>query len=714
MSGRKQHYIPQNLLRGFQDPNSGKMPQVFVFRKGVESYKSSIADVAAQRDFYSGLSDSGKKTLDDHITTYEYRLASFLQQLRAAPANTVLAPSLAAEVVGHLTFRAAFVRDLLTVGVQEFAEHATAFFSNTEAVRKYLGIDREEPLAILNEELDKAIDLLESSLPEGVPRHFLKRVLLVWIRENFDGNYNQKSSATSDALAYLGQTAAVFVRGSHLKILDQSLVPDLRVAALSNLTWMVADVSEPLLLPDCVAVSLQAGARDTYVPYLLHGNEELVRVLVPLSSCRLLVGSRGDFDSSSVSVSGFNEAAAACAAEFFVCARSTGPGSQYADLIGSASKSKILDEVRDAMMQFSGGSERRETPSAVSQIETQDGVNAIEPGPPFSYSISFIGCATQETAEKIAQAIRVVFDSLSREVSLDRVESITYADDYGKALADLDRGFDTTKTLTPTDSEYGTGVAMAPLVLREGRIRCCIVIRGWLGTSLLASPHEDVFLLSIHILSSMLARAGFVGLVDEAMPGLLLNLPDDHLDRLVLSHVYEACSSYFAARITANIQPESKARYCELLRAALHNADEVIVRLRLEYRRGGDLDALLDNVIPVIGDFLHHAATVLGHFDGLSVSMLAEQSETESLLQGRGLLSWLEVFRRDLELIYDRRGQWSSAKEFLNLGIHVERLLWMYSIFAWRLPEGKLWVKIPLGVDAAALSIWSGGGGGAT
>ena len=50
MAGRKQHFIPQALQRGF-GVAKGKKTQVYVFKKGQEPYHSSTEGVAAQRDF---------------------------------------------------------------------------------------------------------------------------------------------------------------------------------------------------------------------------------------------------------------------------------------------------------------------------------------------------------------------------------------------------------------------------------------------------------------------------------------------------------------------------------------------------------------------------------------------------------------------------------------------------------------------------------------
>ena len=126
MSGRKQHYIPQCLLRGFEASRSGKGPQVVVLRRGREPYLSSIEDVAAKRNFYSELSHDGRKTLDDLITVYESRLGSILTELRASEPGALVDSSLAAELVTHLTVRSAFLRGVFSLGFDEVISNATA------------------------------------------------------------------------------------------------------------------------------------------------------------------------------------------------------------------------------------------------------------------------------------------------------------------------------------------------------------------------------------------------------------------------------------------------------------------------------------------------------------------------------------------------------------------------------------------------------------
>lgn len=134
MSGRKQHYIPQCLLRGFEAKRSGKHVQVIVFRPGRQPYLSSTEGVAAERDFYSGLSADDRKTLDDRITDYEQRLSPLLRRLRSSAPGELVDSFFAAEVVAHLTIRGAFLRDLFGLGLREMISETSALFSNEETV----------------------------------------------------------------------------------------------------------------------------------------------------------------------------------------------------------------------------------------------------------------------------------------------------------------------------------------------------------------------------------------------------------------------------------------------------------------------------------------------------------------------------------------------------------------------------------------------------
>src|ERR1700694_1707268 len=68
-------------------------------------------------------------------------------------------------------------------------------------------------------------------------------------------------------------------------------------------------------------------------------------------------------------------------------------------------------------------------------------------------------------------------DPFGVPVNLEGLDGVTIAFDYPKALAELDRGYETTFVLKPS-SEFAQGVAMAPAVKRDGVIKTHIAFDG--------------------------------------------------------------------------------------------------------------------------------------------------------------------------------------------------------------------------------------------
>ncbi len=206
MSGRKQHYIPQCLLRGFKAQSVGKKPQVVVYKRDQRPYTSSIEGVAAQRHFYSELSADGRKTLDDYITAYENRLCSLLNELCAGDSDLTIDPSLAAEVVTHLTVRAAFLRDSFNLGLRELISSTSTILSDSKAMRRYLGIDSDEPTAVLNEEIDRALSQITPMMMPLGGRVMLKRAVRFYLRESFTNNYGEHVGMVATILSSMSDS----------------------------------------------------------------------------------------------------------------------------------------------------------------------------------------------------------------------------------------------------------------------------------------------------------------------------------------------------------------------------------------------------------------------------------------------------------------------------------------------------------------------------
>ncbi len=87
MAGKRQHYMPRLLQRGFLTPSRPGIELTWLHRRGVAARRVSIRDVGVGEYFYSKLRDDGVATLDDLITELEGPLDRDIKQIRAAPIN---------------------------------------------------------------------------------------------------------------------------------------------------------------------------------------------------------------------------------------------------------------------------------------------------------------------------------------------------------------------------------------------------------------------------------------------------------------------------------------------------------------------------------------------------------------------------------------------------------------------------------------------------
>lgn len=699
MSGRKQHYIPQSLLRGFRAAQPGKNVQVYVYRPDRAPFLSSTEGVAAQRDFYSSAATDGQPTLDDRITRYEDdRLTSLLSQLRETGAGDAADPAVAAELVAHLATRGAFVRQTFELGSRKLIDHLATIFCDPLQARSHMGFDRHEPAPAVTAEIDQLIERLRPLLPTGLPEPLLRRMLLTLLREGFDAAHAELiAPQLTTVFAQLGDALPTLIRNGHAKALERHLAPDARIAPLARLHWRVLTApSEDLILPDCVAITTDAQGEATCAPYLIDSDKTWDHILLPLDAAHLLVGSH--HPEAFVDIGQFNPCAAACSLAFFVSARCSDDLTTLASRMGSSAKSGILAMVRDAV----DGLHPDRMPS-VAPASTGDETASDGNGHGHAYAVRFVDIVDQAMAERIAQVVGHVVNTCQPDLPLDRLDSIIFAYDYASALHNLDRGFEAYTPLTPTDSAIGLGIAMAPCVLRDGEIRCYIVMRAGLGEALLKPDDEDTFEIAMHTLITMLARVAFVGNVESALPGIQLQPIRDTWNAMLYGHAHAAHSSYFSARVAANVRPAAGRDYRQLLLAALAQAQELIPKERLAYRRHADLNAFLGIALPAIGNILNYAAAFLGHCDGLEQDAEGDDEELIEALNAYGLSQWLPVYRHDLAMCFARQGQWASLDELTALGSHLERLLWPFSVFAWRDDLEAVRIEIPLAVDIQAL-----------
>ena len=144
--------------------------------------------------------------------------------------------------------------------------------------------------------------------------------------------------------------------------------------------------------------------------------------------------------------------------------------------------------------------------------------------PPLSAPETFGVCVRdwngEATAQQLVECAGGFTRELSRYIDLSNLDGLTLGGDYSKALAELDRGYESTIVLTPSN-DAAIGIAMTPSVIRGGRLKSHIVLNAALAAGLLDAEHE-LFRLALHTLAHESAHVEVTAAFEHCFPNVLL------------------------------------------------------------------------------------------------------------------------------------------------------------------------------------------------
>ncbi len=694
MAGKRQHYVPRFLQRGFlYDPHCDA-ERTWLHRRGARARLVGIRDVGVGEYFYSKLRADGVETLDDVITAIEGGLDGELSALRRAPVDEPIDPKVAARLTTHLMLRTAHVRSVFEQGAVQIFNAAIPVLSDPNVVRDHIDLDKLGGAAAFQGGVDDAL----KSLPLdalAIPHPLARRMLSFMSRERFDSFFAGAGPMIVQALTEMTKNIPVQIREAHNKSLE-AIQNSRWEERLAELSWSTQEVVGAVL-PDCVVLAREKG--QDFTPLLLSDREKVELVILPLSHDRILVGWAGV--KAPIEVKSLNAGSVACSDSFFI-SRCADDGAGLSDLIGQRPAKAIRASVDKALSGF----RRRTGGVKVSGIPVEPRVSETEDLASFSFSLTCLDFADSEIATRLGEIIKVIVHEMGRGIPLATLDGITFAFDYPAALLGLDRG---DEAISPSESQprdYGRPVAKSVQVFRGGESKSHIVIDSVIADWLL-SDDEDNRTSAIHLILNMLADLGHTERYEAQLKGISVATPDE-ITRMLHSSVSAAPGSYFGARESAFCDPKAGERYATLVRDSLAAAHEAIAKARLAYRVSNSLENLLGEALPHISFVLTHAAQWLGHRDGLPSQDVFPGSSLPGDLKAYDLNFWLELFARDLRNLYDADGQFTSENIFA-LSRHVERLLWTVQICPWPMEDGTPYVSVPLGNDAALLEIGSSG-----
>lgn len=663
MAGKRQHYLPRFLQRGFlierEDPEK-EGERTWLHRLGAPARPVGIGDVGVEDWFYSRKGLLDEVTLDDVVTELEKGFSRDVATLRTFTPDVAIEPKLAAKTVVHLVMRTAHMRRTMSTGITGLIEEIGALFTDPDRLTAMIGFTSPELAVVVTDGIrDAALKLA----PAGIPPAFGERLFTFFMRERGDELAANARTMMAPLIPTLLEGLAGQVRDSHNELVAQELDDHGWVAVLSGFSWSV-DVASDLVLPDAVALSRSAAG--PLEPLVFTGGTDTELVLLPLARDRMLVGRRDP--GATIDLSEFNREAAAACQGFFISARSHDEEG-LAALIGSGSMKSLSDAVAESIAE----AEKRRSlapeqlPPARPREYTQE---------QFSYKVTLHDFGDDILAHEYGDILQSVVGTLSQQMPLHQLDGVTIAQDYGDALAKLDRGDPDLPPILSGALAYGTGVAMPVTVKRDGTFKEHLVIdasiaAGWI------SDESEVRAMALHILIKMLA-----GIANSARFAESVGFKPDEMGRELHLAVARAPSIYWSAKQAAFIAPDEGLIFADLVIESLDHAREAVGAARGRMADSSDVGEGFHIARECVAAVLGHAADWIGHRDGLADDQSFKGDDLAARLAPYGLEHWLALFGRDLTASYTEDGA-LDLSVVTTLSRHVERIFWSLGVYCW-------------------------------
>jgi uncharacterized protein YaaW (UPF0174 family) len=321
MSGRRHHFIPQFLQRGFASHYTSKDSYTWVYRKGdINPFNSNIKNIGIESDFYS---EDKETTLDENITDAETKFGLFVDELRKADLNEKVDKSKAAKLIAHLEVRTKNLRinyrNAGTYAVNETAK----FLENTDNCEKFIrGQVKTQVNLMIDEELSKRniartlfpifrnqiAPLVEQKIPE-MTENMIQ--MMKYVRENLPSLFNKSA------------------KSGHIKALLNTHTPPIKVKVYEKLSYKIISTGNYKIPLGDSSVIFNIDEEREFKPFFEKGNK-LIAVILPICSTRLLIGSLTEY---TVNVEKVINAIASCSLDYFISSENSPSNEELSKLI---------------------------------------------------------------------------------------------------------------------------------------------------------------------------------------------------------------------------------------------------------------------------------------------------------------------------------------------------------------------------------------------
>lgn len=317
------------------------------------------------------------------------------------------------------------------------------------------------------------------------------------------------------------------------------------------------------------------------------------------------------------------------------------------------------------------------------------------PTVPDKFSVNLRGFPNDAATREFGEFLGGVVSWISRWINVERLDGITVAYDYNEALANLNRGFQTSMPLVATSDNEIIGVAMTPAVFRDGVVKAHIIFYAGVVLPLKMRDRSPEFLQALYLVAHECGHVEDWRNWDQAFPNTLFQTRVSIVEDWVLSVEAEPLwREYAACRVSARFRPEQTALMEENLVSVMKDAKNQCNDAIRRYRVHGDVNRVLDEASRPICRPLRMTSYLLGHLAGLGKD-LADIQITRDLLMASPYGKYVELLQGVLEDLWAERGQWNSLQVFSPLKDIIRNVFADGGLILSRREAGQLHVDFP-------------------
>ena len=657
-TGPNQHYIPQMLLRGLgvlrKKKTNQNFYQVRVCYKE-NAFISATDRVGTKKYFYSPKGDSAK--LDSLITVYEAeRLNKLLQFFYECQHNNDIDSEVAAEFVGHLSLRTAYVRNGLALGVKKMVSDLKTGITATNLLFNRLGVSNGMPSEVFS---DCISEFINENYPfkYSIPCEVIINACFFLMRENLEALTLQTTPFLNDFFHKLAENIDEKIEIGHRKGMLAAHFHKSNPNDLRQFIWKVIEApSEGAILPDCVAIAISKDGRSS--PYIFANVELCQFIVVPINKNKLLIGSHGEdtflFD--------YNLLAAKASDSFFVCDLEFNNVQRLQNVISESSNETVLMLVDTAINSALGANAKEIS----FQNESKSVCNLL---------LKFLHDFDREEAQIISKNIAKIFTQIGVFIKTNCVESIIFTDtNFADALASISNYTFDTQHMYEKDLNLKKQKLTWQIIQHEsGMMSCCLVGNYELAHELSCeceSNRDSVYRFAYTVACLSMINNDYSPLKEYSGS----NVPFGDC-------LYTVFESYAAARIAGSIVCIEKESHFDVTVVRLHQLINLLRTETLELVKHNNFSVFLKNTSDAMIFFLRNAAAFLGHAhagnneDAKKIKLLLTE------MKAVGLGKWFFCFEDDLIRVFKNLVDTGQMIGLEVISMHFQRLLASEGLF---------------------------------